>query len=126
MKMSAKELFATDAYQKAAAGYSKNMIFAATIGIVWNYFASPDATFISSLLFWAGWGLFGTSLLLAFPVFYVHILIVAAMSSHTEFPSGVPIDTTGKVLKLLSSTVLNIGLFAAVLIPIFLAGYFGF
>ncbi len=126
MKMSAKELFSSAAYQKAATGYSKNMITAATIGIIWNYFSSADATFIGSVLLWFAWGLFGTSILLALPVFFVHILIVSAMSSHTDFPSGIPNDATGKLLKFLSSTVLNIGLIAALLIPIFFAGYFGF
>lgn len=106
-----------------AGSYSKSVIFAATLGVIFNYFTSSEATVISSVIFWVVWGLFGTSLFIALPFYALHVYIVAAKSGHTEFLSGIPKDTAGKILGILSTVVLLTGKIIAVLVSIWLLAY---
>lgn len=99
MKVSFKELLGSDAYQNQAQVYAKSMIFVSFTTLVFNYFLSDDASLIGTILLIAGWGLFGTGILVAAPCYVIYVYIVSKMSEFAEFPSGEATSTKGKVWK---------------------------
>ena len=125
MKLTFKELVSGKAYERAASAYCANMIFVSSITLIYNFFASDNATLFSSLIFWFSWCVFGVGLFVAAPVYILNMLIITMLSRHTEYPSGVPINNMGKFLKLLSSMWLFFGFFLSVYTTNKVIDYFG-
>jgi hypothetical protein len=113
MKTSAKELFSTQSYQSAASSYCKVIVFSSTLAVLWNLFAASETSFLGLLVFWFIWSLFGTSLLIAAPFFIANVYVIAAMSRHTDYPTGTPSNLIGKLLNLSAYAIRLFGIVIA-------------
>ena len=114
MKITFSELVSSEAYQSSASSYTKGVIAVSALVVILNYFLSDTATFLASFLILIVWSVFATSFVVALPVYMIYLLIVVQMSAHTEFPTGVPTNATGRLLKHLSTLSLLGGLALAV------------
>lgn len=124
-KISFKEIITDSAFQSNASSYAKSAIFFSTLTLIGCFLLLSDTSLIRYLLIFAIWALFATSLLVAMPTYLVFCFIVSRMSGHTSFPSGAPNDLFGRVLKVLSSMVLLIGLILSAALTWFVASIFG-
>lgn len=124
-KISFKELVGDSSFQSNASSYAKSAIFVSTFTLIGCFFFLPETSMLRYLLIFAIWALFGTSLLVAMPIYIAFCFIVALMSGHTSFPSGAPSDSFGRALKIISSLILMLGLFLSSGFTFLIAGYFG-
>ncbi len=106
MKLSFKELVSSDQYEKNASQYCQAMItVSVTTFLVSIFFLKLKKSFwgaaIFLLLFGFGWCVVGIALL-SLASYLVFCFLIVALSNHTEFPTGKPIDTIGWLLRIAS------------------------